>query len=51
MAVPATTITGAVNAEQTVTIEFPTGTAVAGTADTLWEVKLAVENGDVSLVS
>lgn len=49
VSVPTTTITGGSTAEQTIAIEFPTGTAVAGTADTLWEVKLFIEEGDVTI--
>jgi hypothetical protein len=49
VAVPTVTITGAVGAEQTVAVEFPTGTAVSGTANTIWDVNMNVLVGAMSL--
>ena len=49
IAVPTTTTTGAVGATQTIDVEFPTGTAVANNADTMWEVEVSVETGDLTL--
>ena len=49
IATPTTTTTGAVSAEQTVSIEYPTGSAAANTAETVWYVSMLVADGDLTL--
>jgi len=49
IAVPTSTISGAVGDEQTIAINFPTGTATSDTAETIWDVCLNVTVGAVAL--
>jgi hypothetical protein len=50
IAVPTSSTVGAIGEQQTLSIKFPTGSAVSGSANTIWDVKLSVLIGDMRLV-